>query len=69
MSATAAKPIEQVRKEVRAALASLTPEQARTLRVVFRISSSGPTGVEEENSVRALAQELAALKLKRSRRG
>jgi hypothetical protein len=68
MSASAAKPIEQVRKEVHAALASLTPEQARTLRVVFRISSSGPTGDEEENTVRALARELAVLNLKKRRR-
>ena len=68
MSASVAKPIEQVRKEVQAALASLTREQARMFRAVFRISSAGPTGVEEDDAVRALARELSALKLKKNRR-
>jgi DNA-directed RNA polymerase sigma subunit (sigma70/sigma32) len=56
--------IEAYRKEIHAALATLTPEQARALRARFGIDGAGAAPREEE-TLSALVRELAMLKKRR----
>ena len=53
------KAVEALRKEVHAALAALTPTQAKELRARFGLD---PAPTEDEERLRALARQLAMRK-------
>jgi DNA-directed RNA polymerase sigma subunit (sigma70/sigma32) len=56
--------LEAMRERVRTQLAALTPREAKALRVRFGLDTTDLTTSEEEEALRALAQELAMLKRK-----
>lgn len=59
---TPQKTIEELRKEVNDLLASLSPREAQALKMMFQIKTANQRPDEEEASIRALLQELVAMK-------
>ena len=59
------KSVESIRKEVHTFLAALSPEQAKALRARFGMKATDPVVANEEDTLRDLARELAALKKKK----
>jgi DNA-directed RNA polymerase sigma subunit (sigma70/sigma32) len=59
------KSLEWIRHEVHTLLAALTPAKAKALRARFGIETAESIVAEEEETLRALARELALLKKKR----
>ena len=59
---TPQKTIEELRAEVNQVLMSLTPREAEALKMMFQIKTANQRPDEEEASIRALLQELVAMK-------
>jgi DNA-directed RNA polymerase sigma subunit (sigma70/sigma32) len=57
--------IESMRKLVHEVLATLTPQEAKALRARFGLDAAKPDSGANEETLQALARELAMLKKKR----